>query len=269
MVTGERGKAMITSSSNPQLKYVQQLAKKARTRKEDGVFLVEGPRMFYEAPKAQIKKSYLSERFYNSMEDRSVLEGTDWELVEDSVFDKMSATMTPQGVLCVLRQPSYRMEDLLKKEKPLLVFLENLQDPGNMGTIFRTAEGAGADGIIMTADCVDIYNPKTIRSTMGSIYRMPFVCLKEGEMLKTLTYMRERGIATCAAHLKGEHTYDKEDYTTGCAFMIGNEGNGLTDEAAQAASLKVRIPMEGKLESLNASVAASILLYEAYRQRRQ
>ena len=124
MVTGERGKAMITSSSNPQLKYVQQLAKKARTRREDGVFLVEGPRMFYEAPKTQIKKSYLSERFYNSMEDSSVLEGTDWELVEDSVFDKMSATMTPQGVLCVLRQPSYRMEDLLKKEKPLLVFLE-------------------------------------------------------------------------------------------------------------------------------------------------
>ena len=103
---------MITSSSNPQLKYIQQLAKKARTRREDGVFLVEGPRMFYEAPKAQIKKSYLSERFYNSMEDRSVLEGTDWELVEDSVFDKMSATMTPQGVLCVLRQPSYKMEDL-------------------------------------------------------------------------------------------------------------------------------------------------------------
>lgn len=260
---------MITSSSNAQLKYIQQLAKKARTRREDGFFLVEGPRMFYEAPKAQIKKSYLSERFYNSMEDRSVLEGMDWELVADSVFDKMSATMTPQGVLCVLRQPSYTMEDFLKKEKPLLVFLENLQDPGNMGTIFRTAEGAGADGIIMTADCVDIYNPKTIRSTMGSIYRMPFVCLKEGEMLPVLELLQQKGIATCAAHLKGEHTYDKEDYTKGCAFMIGNEGNGLTEEAAKAASLKVRIPMEGKLESLNASVAASILLYEAYRQRRQ
>ena len=88
-------------------------------------------------------------------------------------------------------------------------------------------------------------------------------------MPEALTCLRERGITTCAAHLKGEHTYDKEDYTTGCAFMIGNEGNGLTDKAAGAASLKVRIPMEGKLESLNASVAASILLYEAYRQRRQ
>ena len=137
-----------------------------------------------------------------------------------------------------------------------------------MGTIFRTAEGAGADGIIMTANCVDIFNPKTIRSTMGSIYRMPFVCLEEEETQPVLKLLRERGIATCAAHLQGERTYDREDYTKGTAFLIGNEGNGLTEETSEASSLKVKIPMEGKLESLNASVAASILLYEAYRQRR-
>lgn len=259
---------MITSSSNPQLKYIQQLARKARLRREDGVFLVEGPRMFYEADKQQIQKAYLSERFYETMEDKKALEGIAWEVVENGVFDKMSSTMTPQGVLCVLKQPRYRLEDLLEKEAPLLVFLENLQDPGNMGTIFRTAEGAGADGIIMTANCVDIFNPKTIRSTMGSIYRMPFVCLKEEETQPVLRLLRQRGIATCAAHLKGEHTYDREAYTGGTAFLIGNEGNGLTEETAQAASLKVKIPMEGRLESLNASVAASILLYEAYRQRR-
>lgn len=259
---------MITSSSNPQLKYIQQLAKKAKTRREDGVFLVEGPRMFFEAPKDQIKKAYLSEHFYSQMTDRMILDRIDWELVEDHTFEKMSATMTPQGVLCILTQPEYTLDTLLNKKKPLLVFLEDLQDPGNMGTIFRTAEGAGADGIIMTANCVDIYNPKTIRSTMGSIYRMPFVQLAQGETVQTLKLLREKGIATCAAHLKGEHTYDKEDYTTGCAFLIGNEGNGLTEETAKAASLKVKIPMQGKLESLNASVAASILLYEAYRQRR-
>lgn len=259
---------MITSSSNPQLKYIQQLAKKARLRREDGVFLVEGPRMFYEAERQKIRKAYLSECFYDTMEDRKALEGIPWEIVENSVFDKMSSTMTPQGVLCVLEQPHYHLEDLLKKENPLLVFLENLQDPGNMGTIFRTAEGAGADGILMTANCVDIYNPKTIRSTMGSIYRMPFVCLKEEEAGSVLELLKNRDIAVCAAHLKGERTYDKEDYTGGTAFLIGNEGNGLTEETAGAASLKVRIPMEGQLESLNASVAASILLYEAYRQRR-
>ena len=259
---------MITSSSNPQLKYVQQLAKKARLRREDGVFLVEGPRMFYEVDKKNMKKAYLSERFYQTMENRAILDGIDWDVVENSVFDKISSTMTPQGVLCVLKQPEYSLDDLLKKEHPLLVFLENLQDPGNMGTIFRTAEGAGADGIIMTANCVDIFNPKTIRSTMGSIYRMPFICLKENETQPMLSLLRKKGIATCAAHLKGEHTYDHEDYTKGTAFLIGNEGNGLTDETAEAASLKVKIPMEGRLESLNASVAASILMYEAYRQRR-
>lgn len=263
-----QGITMITSSSNSQLKYIQQLAKKARLRREDKVFLVEGPRMFYEAEKEQIQKVYLSERFYETMEKTSALEGISWEIVENSVFDKMSSTMTPQGVLCVMRQPSYCLEDLMKKEKPLLVFLENLQDPGNMGTIFRTAEGAGADGIIMTANCVDIYNPKTIRSTMGSIYRMPFVCLGETETLPVLELLRKKGIVTCAAHLKGEHTYDQENYTKGTAFLIGNEGNGLTEQTAEAASLKVRIPMEGKLESLNASVAASVLMYEAYRQRR-
>ena len=259
---------MITSSSNPQLKYIQQLAKKARLRREDGVFLVEGPRMFYEADRSQVQKAYLSERFYENMEERSCLEGIFWDVVENSVFDKISSTMTPQGVLCVLKQPSYSLEELLQKKDPLLVFLENLQDPGNMGTIFRTAEGAGADGIIMTANCVDIFNPKTIRSTMGSIYRMPFVCLEEEETQPVLKLLRERGIATCAAHLQGERTYDREDYTKGTAFLIGNEGNGLTEETSEASSLKVKIPMEGKLESLNASVAASILLYEAYRQRR-
>ncbi len=259
---------MITSSSNPQLKYVQQLAKKARLRREEGVFLVEGPRMFYEADPEKVKKAYLSQRFYQEMEDRQILERISWEVVEDNVFEKMSSTMTPQGVLCILQQPQYELEDLLKKEKPLLVFLENLQDPGNMGTIFRTAEGAGADGILMTANCVDIYNPKTIRSTMGSIYRMPFVCLPEGQEQAALRQLKQRGIATCAAHLKGEHCYDQEDYRGGTAFLIGNEGNGLTEETAENASLKVKIPMEGRLESLNASVAASILLYEAYRQRR-
>ena len=259
---------MITSSSNSQLKYIQQLAIKARLRREDKVFLVEGPRMFYEADKKQIQKAYFSQRFFETMEDSSVLEGISWEVVENSVFDKMSSTMTPQGVLWVMKQPSYCLEDLLHKEAPLLVFLEHLQDPGNMGTIFRTAEGAGADGIIMTANCVDIYNPKTIRSTMGSIYRMPFICLQEEETQEVLKLLKTRGIVTCAAHLKGENAYDQEAYTQGTAFLIGNEGNGLTDQTAEAASLKVRIPMEGKLESLNASVAASILLYEAYRQRR-
>ena len=257
---------MITSSSNSQLKYIQQLAKKARLRREDKVFLVEGPRMFYEADKKQIQKAYFSQRFFETMEDSSVLEGISWEVVENSVFDKMSSTMTPQGVLCVMKQPSYCLEDLLKKEAPLLVFLENLQDPGNMGTIFRTAEGAGADGIIMTANCVDIYNPKTIRSTMGSIYRMPFLYLDN--MTKLMEKLKEEQICTYAAHLKGKNFYDQENYRGKTAFLIGNEGNGLSEELSEMSECLIRIPMAGKVESLNAAMACGILTYEASRQRR-
>lgn len=260
---------MITSSSNQQLKWIQQLCKKARLRREEGLFVAEGPRMFREAPAEALKKVYMAKSFYEMLEDKTLLEGTEWEVVEDRIFSRISETVHPQGVLCVLRQKTYTLQEIIhKKENPLLLFLEDLQDPGNMGTIFRTAEGAGVDGIILSKNCVDIYNPKTIRSTMGSIYRMPFVCLEEEDPGPVLAALREEKIRTCAAHLQGKHTYDHEDYTKGTAFLIGNEGNGLTDALSQAADLKVKIPMEGKLESLNAGVAAAVLMYEAYRQRR-
>lgn len=261
---------MITSSSNQQLKWIQQLCKKAKLRREEEVFVVEGPRMFWEAPAERLEKVYMSESFFEAMEDKAVLGQIQWEVVEDRIFNRISETVHPQGVLCVVKQKKYTLEEILgKKENPLLLFLEDLQDPGNMGTIFRTAEGAGVDGIILSKNCVDIYNPKTIRSTMGSVYRIPFVCLEDENQEPVLRAFRERNIRTCAAHLKGENPYDEEDYAGGTVFLIGNEGNGLTDGLARAADLKVKIPMEGKLESLNAGVAAAILMYEAYRQRRK
>jgi TrmH family RNA methyltransferase len=130
----------------------------------------------------------------------------------------------------------------------------------------RTAEGAGADGVILSRTSVDLYNPKTIRSTMGSIYRMPFLYVDQIEEI--LPELKKRGIRTYAAHLKGEHSYDEEDYRSGTAFFIGNEGNGLTEELSAKADTWIRIPMHGQLESLNAAVAASILMYEVCRQRR-
>ena len=147
-----------------------------------------------------------------------------------------------------------------------MVIIEDLQDPGNLGTIFRTGEGAGVSGIIMSRGTVDIYNPKTIRSTMGSIYRVPF--LYTDDLTAAAALLRERGVGVYAAHLGGSRMYDACDYKAGTAFLIGNEGNGLREETARCADCLIRIPMEGKLESLNASVAASLLLYEAYRQRR-
>ena len=179
----------------------------------------------------------------------------------------MSDTQTPQGILTVLKKPSYTVDDILQGENPLVMILEDLQDPGNAGTIFRTGEGAGVSGIFLTRTCVDVTNPKVIRSTMGSIYRMPFLYVEDVVSLKQ--ELTQRKIRTYAAHLQGKNTYDREEYTGGTAFLIGNEGKGLTEEAARTADTLIRIPMCGRVESLNAAMAAGILMYEAARQRRR
>ena len=187
--------------------------------------------------------------------------------MSDSVFEHMSDTQTPQGVLALIRQYEYGIDDLLKAEGPAhLMILESLQDPGNLGTILRAGEGAGITGLIMSRDTVDIYNPKVIRSTMGSVFRVPF--FYTDDILKTAEELKKRGIQLFAAHLNGKNNYDQEDYTGNIGFLIGNEGNGLTDELSDMADTWVKIPMAGKVESLNAAIAASILMFETARQRR-
>lgn len=257
---------MITSTANQQVKLLVQLNKKAKLRDTKDLFVAEGPKMFREAPKDRIEKVYFSESFFERHKGDSVWSDLSCEVVQDSVFRVMSDTQTPQGVLCLVRQYHYTLEELLQKENPTLLILENLQDPGNLGTIMRTAEGAGAAGVILSKGSVDMYNPKTIRSTMGSVYRVPFFYTEDLE--KALSRIKEKGIPSFAAHLEGSEIYDRKDYRKGAAFLVGNESNGLSRELAACADTRIRIPMEGKLESLNASVASSILLYEAYRQRR-
>lgn len=220
--------------------------------------------MYQEAPQEKIVKTYVSESFWKKEQKR--FQDKEIEIVEDRIFQSASDTITPQGILSIVRQYHYQMEEFWKKENPFFLVLENIQDPGNMGTIFRTAEGAGVDGIFLSKDCVDIYNPKVIRSTMGSIYRMPFLytdCVTD-----LVTQLQNKKVRVFAAHLKGEKNYDQENYLSGTAFLIGNEGNGLTEELAQKADCYIKIPMAGKVESLNAAVAASILMYEVSRQRR-
>lgn len=223
--------------------------------------------MFGEAPKEWVEKVYVSEALTSDKELMKKAETLPFEIVADSVFRQMSDTQTPQGVLTVLRKPSYTIEDILKGENPLIMILEDLQDPGNAGTILRTGEGAGVSGVLLTKTCVDITNPKVIRSTMGSIYRMPFLYVENVVSLKGK--LKERKICTFAAHLQGKNFYDEESYTGGTAFLIGNEGKGLTQETSESADCLIRIPMCGKVESLNAAMASGILMYEAARQRRQ
>lgn len=261
---------MITSMSNPRVKQVLQWQTKAKDRRRDKVFIAEGPKMFEEAPEELIKEVYVSEGLGFSGACGGKLARVGYEEVSEEVFRKMSDTQTPQGILAVLRQPSYDLQEILRNgrdgEQPLLfVVLENLQDPGNLGTILRTAEGAGVTAVIMSSNTVDLFNPKVIRSTMGSVYRVPF--LYEQNLLDTLETLQEHGVRSYAAHLQGKTYYDSFDFREPTAFLIGNEGNGLTEELAQAATAYLKIPMEGKLESLNASVAAALLMYEAHRQR--
>ena len=315
--------------TNAKIKEIQKLTEKSKARREAGLFVIEGPRMFIETPLEWIEEIYVTQRFLdnadsgllgmtegpsvdgdstetastspssaspassegdsttpasassdsaagsveNSHSDHSTSirasEMITWmnhEVVTEEQMKKLTDTVTPQGILCIVRQPSYTMEDIINHPgHRLIMILEDIQDPGNLGTIFRTAEGAGASGIIMTKGCADLFNPKVVRSTMGSIYRVPFFVTDDIE--QTISLVKNAQIEVFAAHLKGEHFYDEIEYKD-AAFLIGNEGRGLKDSTASLADTYIKIPMSGELESLNASMAAGILMYEHNRQIR-
>ncbi len=269
---GKREQGMITSTANKKVKELVELSAKAKARNAAGVFLAEGVKLFMEAPAERIEAVYVEESCYARAdgEVRRKLCSVPYELVSSGVFCRISDTKTPQGILTVVRQSRRPLQALLAGEDakaPLLLILEDIQDPGNLGTMFRTAEGAGANGIVMTKNTADVYQPKTVRSTMGSIYRVPFFITED--LGETLQQLKTLGIRVYAAHLtQGACLYDEPGYTAGTAFLIGNEGNGLKEETVSLADRAVRIPMAGRVESLNAAMAAGILLYEAARQRR-
>lgn len=283
---------MISSTKNEQVKAVIELKKKAKAREEQGLFVVEGVRMFSELQRDRVERVYASESFLEDEKNRELLQeicGPDGgkspgncremesfgrtgaavklEVVSDSVFSVMSDTQTPQGVLALVRQYEYTVEELTDGFGAAhLMLLENIQDPGNLGTILRAGEGAGITGLIMSRDTVDIYNPKVIRSTMGSVFRVPFLYVED--LVETARMLKKSGIRLYAAHLQGRNNYEQEDYTGNTGFLIGNEGNGLSDVLSLEADAWIKIPMAGKVESLNAAVAASILMFETARQRR-
>ncbi|MCR5097652.1 MAG: RNA methyltransferase [Lachnospiraceae bacterium] len=267
---------MIESSSNARIKNISALMKKSRLRKETGFFIAEGPRMVFETPGELLQEIYVSESFVtderwisfcDSMGLREDEPGkAELFRVTDQVMRSVSDTVTPQGVLAVVRQPHYEPEELLGDGTPYLLVLERLQDPGNMGTILRTAEGAGVSGIIMSSDSVDIFSPKVVRATMGSLYRVPF--LVSDDLIRDISHLRSRGIRFYATHPLSEKRYFEEDYTRATGFAIGNEGSGLSHELSDICDERITIPMEGQVESLNAAMATGILLYEGLRQRK-
>ena len=261
---------MITATSNSQIKNITQLMSKSKIRREQKSYIIEGIRMFLEVPKELITKAYICENSLAQSDDRVVerLKTVEYEVVSEKVFKSISGTVTPQGVLAIVGMKEYSFDELISDddENTLYMILEDIQDPGNLGTIMRTAEATGVKALIMSKGTVDIYNPKVIRSTMGTIYRVPFIYVEN--VCDATTVMQKTGINIVAAHLKGNKWYDEISYKCKTAFIIGNEGNGISDELSKKADVLMKIPMEGQVESLNASVAASVLMYEAYRQKR-
>ena len=254
---------MITSTSNGKIKNLIKCIKSAKERKKEDIFVVEGIRMFLEIPDEQHVETFVTERFFEKYEqylmDKKV------EFVSENVMHALSDTKTPQGVVSIVKRFHYAKETVCSGEQPLIMALENLQDPGNLGTIIRTAEGAGVTGILMSQDTVDVYNPKVVRSTMGSVFRVPF-CYVEN-LVEMIEQLKKQGFMTYSAHLQGKSFYDY-DYQKPTVFCIGNEGNGLSEELTNITEEKIIIPMMGKVESLNAATASTVLMYEAMRQRK-
>lgn len=215
--------------------------------------------MFREADKKYIEAVFVSESFLSNVNNKKDLNDVPYEVVSDNVMKAMSDTVTPQGVLCIMKRFEYSLDKLLTKKKVKLLLLNDLQDPGNAGTIMRTAEGAGMDAIVFSHGSVDMYNPKTIRSTMGSIYRIPFIY---EDLESVIEKLKSNDIPVYTTDMDGKSFRDAE-YKNGFAIIIGNEANGVSENISRLADQVISIPMCGKVESLNASVAASLIMYEA------
>lgn len=257
---------MISSASNRQVKDVQKLQKSARFRHEQQLYVVEGWRMVEEIPPDKLFKIYVGVSYLDKLNTETLYTDLKIETVTDQVLKSMSTEKTNQGVLALVKMNTQAL-DFVFKAQPLLVALDCVQDPGNLGTIIRTAEAAGVDQIILSKGTVDLYNPKVIKSTMGAIFRMN-IC-KEVELKDYISKAKDAGVRVYTAHLAGERHHFEENYTEGTCFLLGNEGNGVSDEISALATDFIKIPMTDQAESLNVAMASGILIYEAIRQRIQ
>lgn len=257
---------MIESTQNQFIKDINSLKLK-KYRDEQGRFVIEGAKFIREIPKDwTIESCIVSESFAGG--DR--LRGVEAEIVSvtDKVFSRISSEESPQGVMAVVKKREWSLKDMLYSARPpyFIVAAERLQDPGNIGAVIRTAHALGAHGVILSKEGADIYNPKTLRATAGSFFHIPV--LPETDLLQAIPVLKQAGIKIVASHLREEGCFPyTADFTVSFALLLGSEGQGLSEEALGLADACVKIPMPGGMESLNAGVAAGILMYEALRQR--
>lgn len=252
-------KVYITSLQNQKIKGIKELLKQKKARQKRQQFVIEGIRAVQEIPKTQLIQTLvvsqnIEAHLYETLQAEECL------IVPNILFQELSETMHAQGMLAVLSTVDSALEQL-NIEKGAYLILENLQDPGNLGTIIRTAHAFNFKGIFMTKGCTDLYSPKVVRATMSSLFYMPIVL---GEEIETyVTFLKNKGVTlystalTKKAKRLGNITFQKQ-----MALVIGNEGNGISKMTLEASDEVIQIPMPGGAESLNASVAAGICMYE-------
>lgn len=255
--------SLITSRDNKYVKLAKSLGTK-QGRDREGMFIIEGYRNVRDAAQkgARIEFLLISDRCNY---DLSPLKKFKMYTLAPKIFDYVSDTVTPQGIMAVCRMEEIGFSDIEIDEKSLIVVCENLQDPGNAGTIIRTADAAGAKAVIMAKGSVDIYNPKVIRSVMSSLFSVKVIQGKNVDAI--FGFLKSNGIKSVAGALTDKSMpLFEADLKGKCAVFIGNEGSGLTDDTVKRCDATVTIPMIGGAESLNASTAASVMMYEFVRQ---
>jgi TrmH family RNA methyltransferase len=254
---------IITSSSNKIVKQIRALREK-KGRDLARAFLVEGAKFVAEiGPDWEILRVVMSESHAAGVNCVRPPLGCAPIIVTDRIFAALSDTTTPQGVMAVVAQREFGFGDVVKGERPLVFVLEEINDPGNLGTILRSCYGLGADGVILSESCADIFGPKTIRASAGAVFHMPFVVMDAKEAINAL---KTRGVAVYAASPAADKSVYELDLQKPAAFILGNEHKGLKPETAALADCGVKIPIYS--ESLNVSAACAILAYEALKQRK-
>jgi TrmH family RNA methyltransferase len=226
-----------------------------KLRDKNGLFFVEGKKQICEIPKNRtIKQIFISEKYKSSIKNfKNII------TLSNRLFSKLSAIKSPQGIMAVVEKKHYAIEEIVKNSG-LFMILENIQNPGNLGTIIRSADAFGAKAVFVSKGSADIYSDKTIRATMGSIFHLPII--DNIDIKNTLNLMKKEKISVFAASLKGEKYLNDIKFPNKIAFIIGNEANGLRNETENSADTLVKIYMPGNAESLNAATAASIIMYE-------
>ena len=264
---------IITSAQNPKIKTLLELQEKSKARKREGLFVVEGLRELihcieagYELHAVFACMDILSEDDYNEIVKAAETNSSDSRCysITKAIYEKVAYRGSTEGVIAELRCKSHKLEDLKVKGNPVIVVLESVEKPGNLGAILRSADAAGVDAVIVCDPLTDMYNPNLIRSSIGGIFTVQTAAASSEE---TINWLKERGIKIYTAQLQDSEWYYDTNMTGGTAIIMGTEATGLTNIWRKAADAHIKIPMLGKLDSLNVSVSAAILMYEAVRQR--